>query len=253
MDNSIPLYNQLAEIIKRSITVGTLKSGDLLPSEAEIIEAYKISRSTVRQALGVLETEGLISRRRGIGTFVTTPKLKRRLNNLYSFSSEMKQIGLVPHSRVISFEKIKPTLSIYNKLNMKDENELLFKVTRVRMADSEPLLLETTIIPVRICPFLKEEMLVKDSLYRILIEMAGINPHYAVESYEPVIFKKREADFLNCKSGMCGYSVERTSYLYTGEVFEYTQSFVRGDRCRFEVELYNSSVNFSRRFEGKNG
>jgi GntR family transcriptional regulator len=251
MDNSIPLYYQLAEIIRRCITVGTLKQGDLLPSEAEITEAYQISRSTVRQAFEILQTEGLVSRRRGKGTFVSIPKLRRRLDNMYSFSNEMNQIGLVPHSKIISFEKMKPSLHVYNKLNMKSENDPVFKVTRVRMANEEPLLIETTIIPVKICPFLKEGMLERDSLYRILIELAGVNPYYAIESYEPVIFKKREAELLNNKPGMCGYSVERTSYLNTNEVFEFTQSLVRGDRCRFEVELFKSSVNFSRRFDSK--
>lgn len=250
-DNTVPLYYQLVGIIKRNITGGILKPGELLPSETEICEAYHVSRTTVRQALSALESEGLVTRRRGRGTYIALPKLKRRLDNLYSFSSEMMQKGLVPKSRVISFEKLKPSLDIYKNMNIKNDEELVFKIVRIRIAKEEPLLLESTFIPVSMCPFLEKETLEKGSLYRTLIEQASLNPVYAVETYEPIIIKAQEAKILKCRPGICGYFVQRTSYLDTGEVFEFTQSLVRGDRCRFEVELQKDSVNFSRKIDAR--
>lgn len=249
-DNGVPLYYQLVGIIKRNIAGGVLKPGDMLPSEAEICEEFKVSRSTVRQALGDLEAEGLITRRRGKGTYISSPKLRRKLDNLYSFSNDMIQQGLVPESKMITFEKMKPSIDLIKNLKLVDSNEEIFKIVRIRMADGEPLLLETTFIPVKFCPFLKKEMLEKDSLYRILRQDMQLNPNYAIETYVPVVFKKNEAKLLNCKAGMCGYFVERTSYLMTGEIFEFTQSLVRGDRCKFEVELHKDSVNFSRKVNG---
>ena len=62
LDSEVPLYSQLMGIIKRSITAGALKVGDLLPSEAELCRAYDISRNTVRQAIGALEEEGFVVR-----------------------------------------------------------------------------------------------------------------------------------------------------------------------------------------------
>ena len=70
MDSNIPLYSQLVGIIKQSISSGELGVGDLLPSEAELCRAMNISRNTVRQAIGELEEEGLVVRKRGKGTFV---------------------------------------------------------------------------------------------------------------------------------------------------------------------------------------
>ena len=67
LDSEIPLYSQLMGIIKRSITSGALKVGDLLPSEAELCRVYDISRNTVRQAIGALEEEGFVVRKRGKG------------------------------------------------------------------------------------------------------------------------------------------------------------------------------------------
>jgi GntR family transcriptional regulator len=248
-ESGLPLYYQLVGIIKRYITSGILKPGDLVPSEAEIGEAYQVSRSTVRQALGALESEGFIIRRRGRGTFISIPKLRRKLDNLYSFSNDMIQQGLIPKSKMIRFEKISPTPDLMENLHLIDENESIFKIVRVRLANEEPLLLETTYVPVKFCPFLEKDMLIEGSLYRILKEKSLIVPNNAVESYEPIVFKKDEAEILKCKRGMCGFFVQRTSYLDTGEIFELTQSLVRGDRCRFEVELFKDSVNFSRKID----
>lgn len=246
-ENSIPLYYQLLGIIKRNIAACILKPGDLLPSEAELCKTYNISRTTVRQAFGALEAEGLVQRRRGKGTFISSPKLRRRLDSLYSFSNDMNAQGLVPRSQMLAFDMVKPPIDLVKSLKLGDDSEMVFKIVRVRIANEEPLLLETTFIPVKYCSSLTREMLASDSLYRILREEAMLNPFYAVETYEPVIIKKEEAIVLGCKPGMCGYFIERTSYLETGEVFEFTQSLARGDRCRFEVELYKDTVNFSRR------
>lgn len=89
LDSEIPLYSQLMGIIKRSITSGALKVGDLLPSEAELCRSYDISRNTVRQAIGALEEEGFVVRKRGKGTFVTDPNTRRK-GVQYSFSSRRK-------------------------------------------------------------------------------------------------------------------------------------------------------------------
>ena len=81
-DDRLPLYLQLSSLIRRCISSGLLKPGDLLPSEAELCTRFGISRSTVRQALGELEEQGLILRRQGRGSFVAEPKLHRRSENI---------------------------------------------------------------------------------------------------------------------------------------------------------------------------
>ena len=81
-DNNIPLYFQLENLIKRCISSGLVKPGDLLPSEAELCRSFGISRSTVRQAIGELEEEGLVIRHQGKDTFIAEPKLHRRSENI---------------------------------------------------------------------------------------------------------------------------------------------------------------------------
>lgn len=109
LDSDVPLYNQLVAIIKRHISAGILVPGDLLPSESELCKALSISRSTVRQAIGALESEGLVVRRQGKGTFVAEPKVHRKTERVYSFTAEMTAMGLTPSSDLIEFTVITPT------------------------------------------------------------------------------------------------------------------------------------------------
>ena len=103
MDSDIPLYAQLVGIIKRNISTGALAVGDLLPSEAELRRCMNTSRNTQRQAIGELEDEGLVARKRGRGTFVADPATKRR-GVRYSFTTEVSSLGKVPSSTLIDFD-----------------------------------------------------------------------------------------------------------------------------------------------------
>ena len=102
MDSDIPLYAQLVGIIKRNISTGALSVGDLLPSEAELCRWMNISRNTVRQAIGELEDEGLVVRKRGKGTFVADPNARGKCVR-YSFTTEISSMGKVPSSTMVDF------------------------------------------------------------------------------------------------------------------------------------------------------
>lgn len=247
LESDSPLYIQLVHIFKRCIAGGAVKAGDQIPGELDLCEHFGISRSTVRQALGALEEEELIVRRRGKGSFVSVPKLRRKLDNLYSFSNEMRAMGLEPKSRIIEFEVIKAPPEVVKVLDL-PENENVYKIIRVRLANNEPHLVETTFIPVRFISNLTEKMLETGSLYTILTEQAGIVPFFAKESYEPIILKKGEAALLNCKTGSTGFYIQRRSITESGEPFELTQSIIRGDRTRFEIDLHKDGISISRSF-----
>ena len=97
LDSDVPLYNQLVAIIKRHISAGILVPGDLLPSESELCKALSISRSTVRQAIGALESEGLVVRRWNPGTpgrySRRTPGRSLRRRYKRSWSRRREEVG----------------------------------------------------------------------------------------------------------------------------------------------------------------
>lgn len=245
-ESSVPLYFQLVSIIKRGIKVGLIKTGDILPSEAELCANYNISRSTVRHAIGELESEGLVVRRRGKGTFISEPKLNRKMDEVYSFSKEMRNLGLEPSSKILDFQIISAQMDVSINLELKEGSDRVYKLVRIRLANDEPLLLETSYIPVNIVPNLTKEMLENDSLYKVISEQAGIVPFEAEESYESIILDKDSANLLTCKQNSSGFFIERKTRMQSGEVYELTQSIMRGDRTKFVIKLKNKGIEFNR-------
>ena len=235
LDSDVPLYNQLVAIIKRHISAGILSPGDLLPSEAELCRALSISRSTVRQSIGALESEGLVVRRQGKGTFVAEPKVHRKTERVYSFTAEMSAMGLTPSSDLIEFAVIDPTPDIVKMLELRSSDVKVYKFTRIRKANGEPLILET----------LTRELLKTHSFYSLLYDV-GVVPYTAVDSYEAVKFSKADADLLHCKAGSAGFFMQRQTRTESGECYEFTQSYMRGDRVSLEIVLHRDGVTFSR-------
>ncbi len=244
-DSNVPLYYQLVGIIKRNISAGLLSPGDLLPSEAELCKSLNISRSTVRQAIGTLESEGLVVRRQGKGTFIAEPKVRRRTESVYSFTSEINAMGKTPSSTIIEFEIITPPEDIIRMLELRSADTKCYKFTRIRKVDGEPLILETSYYPQYIYPNLTRELLETHSFYSLLYEV-GVVPETAVDNYEVIRCSREEAELLNCKPGSPCFFVKRRTRSSAGELYEFTQSVLRGDRTRLDLVLGRDGVSFTR-------
>jgi len=245
LDSDIPLYSQLVSIVKRNISAGTLVTGDMLPSEAELCRSFDVSRSTVRQAIGALEAEGLVVRKQGRGTFVAEPKMRRRTETVYSFTSEISAMGMTPSSTIIEFDIIDPTPDIEKVLELSGSDAKVYRFTRLRNVDGEPLILETSFYPHYIYPKLTRELLRTHSFYSLLYEV-GIVPASAVDSYEAVVLGRKEAELLHCKPGSCAFSVQRRTRTDAGITYEFTQSLIRADRVKLDVFLHKDGVSFTR-------
>ena len=250
MDSDIPLYSQLVSIIKRNISAGTLAPGALLPSEAELCRTFDVSRSTVRQAIGELGSEGLVVRKQGRGTFVAEPKMRRRTENVYSFTSEINALGMTPSSTILEFEVMAPPPDIVTMLELESASVKVYRFSRIRNVNGQPLILETSFYPTYIYPKLTRELLETHSFYSLLYE-EGIVPFSAVDSYEAVLLGRREAELLGCRPGSCAFSVQRRTRTERGVVYEFTQSLIRADRVSLDVYLHKDGVSFTRSVDNK--
>ncbi|HBD87179.1 MAG TPA: hypothetical protein DC001_07110 [Clostridiales bacterium] len=245
MQSDIPLYSQLVSIIRRNISAGALPAGALLPSETELCRAFNVSRSTVRQAIGALEADGLVTRKQGRGTFVAEPKMRRRAENVYSFTSEISALGMTPSSTILEYEIISPPTEIADRLEMGVHATPVYRFVRIRNVDGQPLILETSYYPIYIYPKLTRELLETHSFYSLLYE-EGIMPFSALDTYQAVSMSREEAEILNCKPGDCAFSVERRTRTETGIVYEFTLSLIRADRVKLEINLQRDGVTFAR-------
>ncbi|GGD87014.1 GntR family transcriptional regulator [Paenibacillus nasutitermitis] len=234
----IPLYVQIQQIIAEDIRNGDLKPGQAIPTETVLSDRYSVSRATVRQAVTELVHQGLLVRQQGRGTFVNKPKIETKLRNLYSFSQDMIERGLNPEHRIIEFEWVLPKPAIQEKLDL-DEGEPVIKLVRLRLVDGELIMLETTFLPQRHFGRLtQEEVQQTKSLYSLFEEKYEIKMDHVVDYFEPVLVDDFASRMLDVPVGAPALYIERIGYLNNNSRVELSQSIVRGDRCRYFVELF---------------
>lgn len=243
--SSRAIYLQLLDIIKVQIQDKRLQPGELLPSEHEFCDHYGISRTTVRQTFRELEEHGLIVRRRGLGTYISEPKVSRQLGNLYSFSEDMRMLNLLPSNRILSYR-----ILLHDECSggmCQIQSERLIEVVRLRLANKKPMLIEKTYLPVDLCPDLSWERLENCSLYAILTERYGLTPYRAVETYEATVLTKEESQHLESSAGEPAFLIRRSTWDEKDRMIEYTTSVMPGSRSKFEITMYQDSVHISRR------
>ncbi|MDI6823660.1 MAG: GntR family transcriptional regulator [Bacillota bacterium] len=232
----LPLYYQLKEVLREEIEGGAYRPGDLLPSERELCARYGVSRITVRQAVLDLVREGLLERRRGKGTFVRRPKVEDDLLGFYDFTRRMRDKGKEQTVRLLAVETVQ-SKGAASWLNL-EASEPLVRVTRLRIIDGEPLILERAFFPVRYFPGLeKKDFSAAPIYYHLITEEYGFTVVRARKYIEPVLLDRFEAGVLGVKKGAPGLLLVRITY-GKGEIpISLNKWLVRGDRCRHYIEL----------------
>ncbi|WFA09236.1 GntR family transcriptional regulator [Tissierella sp. Yu-01] len=233
--NRMPLYSQLMDIILDMIEEGDLNADDQLPSERELCEKYDVSRSTVRQAIQELEKEGYIYRLHGKGTFISPKRFKQDLLKFYSFTEEMKKIGKVPTSKVLDFNIIECNEKLSRKMKLK-VGDSLYIFTRLRLADNEPMMLETSYVPCHRFPGLTKKQLEQMPMYDIFSKLYNVSITSAEETFQSVLTREEEAYILMYTNGFPSTMIERTTY-ENEDVIEYTKGIARGDRFKYSILL----------------
>jgi len=233
--SKVPLYLQLMEQLIQKINEGAYTEHDKLPSERELCDIYELSRITVRQALHELELEGFIYKLHGKGTFVAPKSYNQKLVKLYSFTDEMNKIGKTPNTRVLSFEKITIDERIAGKMGLEVLDDV-YKVVRLRLANDEPLMYETSFLPCEAFPGLTKNDLVEKPMYDVFKERYNIVVTRAIEKFTATTIRKGEADFLRALENTPAMLVKRYAY-NEDKLIEYTLSVARGDKFNYTVEL----------------
>lgn len=232
----VPLYHQLKEILKEKIESAEWTPGEKIPSENELRNEYEISRNTVKKALEDLVQDGLLERIQGKGTFVSRPKFEQSLTGFYSFSKVMEAKGMNPKDIIMNIETRKAKSSVAKQLQI-NEGEEVIALRRLRMANKEPIILETSFIPKKLVPELSRDKLETYSLYDLMEKEFGIIVTKAKEIFEPVLVRDYESQYLGVQEGYPALMLDRIARNKEGQPVEFCRSIVRGDRCRFYTEL----------------
>ena len=174
-----PLYQQVMDHIRDDIHQGTYAEGDRIPSEAELSEIYGVSRITVRRAVKELSDDGYLTKRQGKGTFVSRPKLMRKLHqdsSTQSFTDTCRESGREPGARLLGRELTEAWTEEREFLGL-EEGARLIHVRRLRTVDGIPIMLENNFFPAEGFGFLLDEDLEDVSIFDVVEQRTGRRPN----------------------------------------------------------------------------
>lgn len=235
-DSRLPLYHRLHDELRDEIESGTLKPGDRLPTEADFCKMLKVSRITVKQAIQRLVQAGLVYRIQGKGSFVSQPRIPRRLMGLLSFHEEMNQRGFLPSTELLEAELVPAARHIALALDIEPRTTVL-RLVRRRLADGSPIALQTTYMPQDFRALAEDDIVAHGSLYKALELRYGRRPVAGREEYTAVLVFGEDAWQLGVTDGSPALAVRRYASLADGYLIEYTESMLRADRFTLHAEL----------------
>jgi len=228
-----PLYIQISQNLRKAIYQGIYKPGEKLPSENELGQKYGISRITAMAALDELVTAHLAYRERGRGTFVA----KAIIGNFSFFSSFSEDVltrGMKPSSHLISLVIAPPDDVTAEKLKM-PLDETYHCLTRVRMANDEPVVVQSAFLPTKIYPDIDKQDFNVRYLYDVIRNIYGYKLTWAEAIVEAGAASADEAALLEVKTG---YPVLIIWHLTLDDHYiplEYVRSIYRSDRFSFST------------------
>lgn len=230
-----PLYLQIKETLKQRILDGTYAPHERLPSESELMSAFKVSRITVRQALRDLHNEGLIFTSQGKGTFASKPKAVQDVHRLEGFGEAMTSKGYDTSARLIGIREIHPPKDVQEKLGLKTK-ERAVEVTRVRHLNREPVSVDTSYFPLDVGNRLFGRDLTGD-IFPMLENQLGVQLGCADISLEARPADTETARLLEIEVGNPVMWVERLTRDVNDRPIDYEYLAFRGDAYRYHFKV----------------
>lgn len=228
-----PLYQRISEALSEAVKSGVLSDKNVLPSERALAAGLKVSRVTVRRALDDLAASGMLKRRQGARSSVST-RVEKTLSRLTGFSEELRARGASPGQKWVLKELTMPTPNESMALGLPPDAQVI-RMIRIRYADEVPIAIEKAVVPQS---FLRGPEAVEDSLYEAL-RRSGYSPARGMQRIRAGVMTRAEADALESEIGKPLLLVERRCFLADGRAVEFTETRYHGERYDFISDLYN--------------
>lgn len=236
-DSPVPYYHQLKELLRDEIDSGRWPAGMRIPSEPELCRTLDVSRTVVRQALGALEHERLLRRKKGLGTFVAEPKVRGRLvQRLTGFHDDMVAQGRVPRTRVLEQGIVAAERTVAEALAVPLGTPVV-SIERIRSVEDEPMVFVATSLPADLVPGLETIDLTDASLYQTLAARYDLHIAHGHRTLEALGASRDEAKLLGVEPGEPLLFLRSVTYVAGGRAIEYYEALHRGDRTVLEVDL----------------
>lgn len=234
------VYKQIITDLKQKIFAGQF-SQMKLPDERTLSETYHVSRSSVKRALSRMANDGIIFKKRGSGTFINPLYLKNESVFNYEESSNLgvtdnfKLNGKRPKTKVLDFEVIKTTPELQRDLFLKSD-DFVYRIVRLRFFSSQPFMIETGYIPIKIVPELSRSI-IEGSIFNYLQKEHNLAVTKSFLSVFAEPSTKNDQQLLKLKPTEPVGIMEGIFFLDNGTPFEFSSM-----RMHYKYLKFNSFV-----------
>jgi GntR family transcriptional regulator len=231
----IPAYQRIQSAIRKRIDAGQLRPGDPVTSERDLAKLHEVSLMTARHALATLEREGIVERRRGVGTFVSAPRI--HFNKLMSYTEQMAARSLTAASKILLAKIVDNEPDAASRLSL-PATEQLIKLERLRHASEEPFALETCYLSASEFPGLLAAPVHSDSLFAILERNYDVKLGYADEEIDATAADPRISALLNVSRREPLLRIRQLIYSTKEKPLMYVLGIYRSDRHNLVIRRF---------------
>jgi len=228
----VPMYYQIAQILRSRLNAGDLGAGNQLATEHALCEEFGVSRTTVRHALSALKEEGLLSSRRGVGTQrVNAPSQRKYVSSPH----DPLHATLSSKPRVISLG-LEPAPPRVADFLQQETGSALLKIVRLHELDGSPLSVVVSYLPGRLADRVTRAAL-REPLHTVLWHVCGLKMEKSVHNIRIARADTDVARWLEIGLAEPVMHVQASTYLAGDKPIRWTDNYLREDRYEYTAEF----------------
>ncbi|MGZ6229503.1 MAG: GntR family transcriptional regulator [Syntrophales bacterium] len=230
------LYQLVKDEVMNYIRENRLEPGVLLPTETQLCSQFGISRGTLREAVRVLEEEGIVRRKAGVGTFIcsSSNSIRSTLNINEGVTEMIIGRGMKPDTKDMRVEKVKASDIVASELGL-TPGDLVTSITRVRLADRIPVAYIIDFLPLTILPETFFQEYTGGSLYEYLEKKLGIKLANSMLFIRPTTAVKSVARALAIRPGSLLMFLRQTDRDIDNRPVHHFEAHWVADRFDFKI------------------
>ena len=227
--------DEIVDTLTKSMQRQIYPPGSQLPSVEKLAEEIGAGRTTVREALRVLQTRGFVEIIHGAGTFVRYKPITLVTGQVLSFTEMVRERGMRATSLILEQEVIKPDAELATKLNL-ESDDLIYRLRRLRLADDFPVSVETSVMSQKRFPNLFDHKWTpQTSLYDLLRDEYAVQTRYSEQTVRAVPAGRTESQLLQIEFKSPVLLVENLTFDGQGSAIEFGRSYYSSTRFEYRV------------------
>lgn len=231
----MPEYQRVYQSLKKMIKNGEYPVQTLLPTEPELEEIYKVSRTTIRRAIDLLVRDKLLAVTQGRGTEVLDFTFHQNLSGISSVSQTLTAQGFKVESKKIFVDRVKADDYLAANLQLEPGSELI-RVQRIQTADDIPIAYMTNYIMAEKVDGIEEHLTALKSFYSFLENQYQLVVEASVDQLSAVNADFSQAEMLGVETGAALLVMDRVTYC-NKRPLTFDRSIIRADRYQFKIDL----------------